>query len=330
MKMATLSFLCSVLVLQAAESSWQPAHGPLATKWATKVSATKPLPEYPRPQFVRKEWMNLNGLWDYAITAKDAKPHTFDGQILVPYPIESALSGVMKKVDENQRIWYRRTFVVPKDWDGKRIVLNFGAVDFQADVLVNGQKVGEHSGGYDGFSIDITQSVKPRIENEIVVAVWDPTDASTQPRGKQIRNPHGIWYTPTSGIWQTVWMEPVSAAYIKEVNIVPDVDNGSVTIRPITTARLGQSMVEASLRENGSEIYTATVSAGGTMTLPVKNAKLWSPEHPFLYTVVLKLKLGDNTVDKVETYFGMRKISLGKDRKGFTRLMLNNQPYFQL
>jgi beta-galactosidase/beta-glucuronidase len=330
MKMATLSFLCSVLVLQAAESSWQPAHGPLATKWATKVSATKPLPEYPRPQFVRKEWMNLNGLWDYAITAKDAKPHTFDGQILVPYPIESALSGVMKRVDETQRIWYRRAFVLPKSWDGKRIMLNFGAVDFQADVLVNGQKVGEHAGGYDGFSIDITDRVKPRIENEIVVAAWDPTDAGTQPRGKQIRNPHGIWYTPTSGIWQTVWLEPVSAAHIAEVKITPDVDRSAVTIEPMTTAKLGQCHVEATIHDGMKTIYQAEVSAGGTLKLPVKDAKLWSPEHPHLYSVTLKLKLGSTTLDRVESYFGMRKISLGKDAKGFTRLLLNNQPYFQL
>jgi beta-galactosidase/beta-glucuronidase len=279
---------------------------------------------------VRSAWLNLNGLWDLGITGKDAgKPETFSTQILVPFPVESALSGVMKHISENECLWYRRMFTLPRSWDGKRILLHFGAVDFEARVFVNGKEMGKHRGGYDAFTFDITDAVLLASPNEIVVTAWDPTDASTQPRGKQVRNPRGIWYTPTSGIWQTVWIEPVSAAYIKDLKIVPDVDNSAVTIHPITTATLGASMVEATILDGPSEIYKATVTAGGTLTLPVKDAKLWSPEHPHLYSLVVRLKIGSTTVDKIESYFGMRKISVGKDSKGFTRLMLNNQPYFQ-
>jgi hypothetical protein len=311
-------------------AEWHIADGPLKTRWDRKVSSKVPLPEYPRPQLVRKTWMNLNGLWDYAITSKDVpSPEQFDGQILVPYPIESALSGVMKRVNENQRLWYRRTFDLPKSWLGRRLLLHFGAVDFEATVWVNGRNIGQHRGGYDAFTFDITEAVKPNQPNEIVVAAWDPTDAGTQPHGKQIRNPHGIFYTPTSGIWQTVWLEPVAAAYIQEVRIVPDVDHDAVTLTPITTAKLGSYMVEATILDGMRSVYQAEVSAGGIMTLPVKKPKLWSPESPHLYSVRIKLKLGSTTIDSVHSYFGMRKISLGPDGNGFTRMLLNNKPYFE-
>ena len=313
----------------AAGDSWQPAQGSLKTRWAKDVSPANAHPEYPRPQMVREEWLNLNGLWDLAITSKDATRATFDTQILVPFPVESALSGVMRKVSENDRIWYRRTFDVPAKWHGKRLLLHFGAVDFEATVWVNGKEIGQHRGGYDAFTLDITDAVKPSGENELIVAVWDPTDAGTQPHGKQVRKPNGIWYTPTSGIWQTVWLEPVNAAYITGLKIIPDVDNSAVTVRPITTATLGGCTVEVTIHDAGKVAYTASVTAGGQITMPVKKARLWSPEDPHLYNLSVSLKLGSRTLDKVESYFGMRKISLGKDEKGFTRLMLNNKPYFQ-
>jgi hypothetical protein len=313
----------------AAGDSWQPAQGPLKTRWAKDVSPANAHPEYPRPQMVREEWLNLNGLWDLAITSKDATRATFDTQILVPFPVESALSGVMRKVSENDRIWYRRTFDVPAKWHGKRLLLHFGAVDFETTVWVNSKQVGQHRGGYDGFTFDITDAINPLGENELVVAVWDPTDAETQPRGKQVRKPNGIWYTSTSGIWQTVWLEPVSAAYVTGLKITPDVDASSVTISPSTTPTLGVCMVEATIRDGRKVVYTASTNAGGRITMPIKNARLWSPEDPHLYNLTVSLKLGDRALDKVESYFGMRKISLGKDEKGFTRLMLNNKPYFQ-
>ena len=209
-----LSLTLFVSLPLVASAAWQQAEGPLKTRWAKAVSPDHALPEYPRPQMVRSEWVNLNGLWDLAITAKDApRPARFGTQILVPFCVESALSGVMKRVTENERIWYRRSFEVPRSWSGRRVLLHFGAVDFEATVLVNGREVGQHRGGYDGFSFDITDTLSPLGANELELSVWDPTDAGTQPRGKQIRNPHGIWYTPTSGIWQTVWIEPVSAAH---------------------------------------------------------------------------------------------------------------------
>ena len=325
--------LLSLIVLSAsltAEAAWQPAAGPLKTRWAKDVSPENAHPEYPRPQMVRPDWLNLNGLWDLAITSKDATSATFQTQILVPFPVESALSGVMRPISENDRIWYRRSFEVPGQWRGRRLLLHFGAVDFEATVWVNGTKIGEHRGGYDAFSFDITDALSQSGANELIVTAWDPTDAGTQPRGKQVRKPHGIWYTSTSGIWQTVWLEPVNAACITALTITPDVDGNAVTIRPITTRTLGVCMVEVEIRDGRKAVYTASVNAGGQITMPVKNARCWSPEDPHLYNLVVSLKLGGRTIDKVESYFGMRKISLGKDGKGFTRLMLNNKPYFQL
>jgi beta-galactosidase/beta-glucuronidase len=314
----------------SAEPQWRPAAGPLKTRWAKDVSPNNALPEYPRPQMVRKKWMNLNGLWDLAITNRDAaKPESFSEKILVPFPVESALSGVMKIPGENQQIWYRRTFTIPKKWIGQRILLHFGAVDFEATVWVNGKKVGEHRGGYDGFTFDITDFMLPGGPNELIVSAWDPTDAGTQPRGKQVRKPHSIWYTPTSGIWQTVWLEPVSAAYIRELKVTPDVDKSAVTVQPVTTAPLGDYSIEVTIHDGMQRVYQASIAPGGRMTLPVKNARLWSPEDPHLYGLEARLKLGSRTVDRVESYFGMRKISLGKDEHGFTRMLLNNKPYFQ-
>jgi len=314
----------------AAGDSWQPAQGPLKTRWAKEVSPANAHPEYPRPQMVREEWLNLNGIWDLAISSKDATRATFDTQILVPFPVESALSGVMRKVSENDRIWYRRLFDVPAKWRGKRVLLHFGAVDFETSVWVNSKQVGQHRGGYDGFTIDISDAINPLGENELVVAVWDPTDAETQPRGKQVRKPKGIWYTPTSGIWQTVWLEPVNAAYITDLKITPDVDAGTVTISASTPPALGVCTVEATIHSGHKAIYTGSATAGGRVTLSLNKARLWSPEDPYLYNLTVTLKLGNTTLDRVESYFGMRKISLGKDAKGFTRMMLNNKPYFQL
>lgn len=310
--------------------NWQPAEGPLRTRWAKDVSPANAHPEYPRPQFVRSEWLNLNGLWDFAIAPKeDTSPRALDSQILVPFPVESALSGVMKPVSENERLWYRRTFELPRKWYGRRILLNFGAVDCETTVWVNGKEVGRHRGGYDGFSFDITEQVKPVGPNELVVSVWDPTDAGTQPRGKQVRKPHGIWYTSTSGIWQTVWLEPVSAAHLSGLKITPDVDNNSVRVEPVTTPLLGTYLVELTVWDTSGKVASKTALADRETQVAIDKPKLWSPEHPHLYRLVATLKLGSRTVDRVESYFGMRKISLGKDEHGFTRLLLNNQPYFQ-
>jgi hypothetical protein len=309
--------------------AWQPAQGPLQTRWAKDVSPQNAHPEYPRPQLARKEWLNLNGVWGFEITTNDAQPSVFASEILVPFPVESALSGIMKPVSENDRLWYRRTFTIPRGWIGRRILLNFSAVDFETTVFVNRKNLGKHRGGYDGFSFDITDSLVPGGENELVVSVWDPTDSSTQPHGKQVRKPHGIWYTSTSGIWQTVWLEPVSAAHLTGLGIWPDIDKGQVVLTPRTTAPLGRFSVEAVIRDSSGTWTRASAPIGEKLVVPIKNARLWSPEHPYLYDLEVTLKLGSRTMDRVQSYVGMRKISLGKDAKGFTRLMLNNQPYFQ-
>jgi hypothetical protein len=191
-------------------SNWLPADSLLMTRWGKDIDANNILPEYPRPQMAREEWQNLNGLWDYAILPKeDQRLEKTDGKILVPFPLESSLSGVRKDISEKERLWYKRTFKVPEDWQNKRILLNFGAVDWRATVWVNGKKLGVHEGGYDAFSFDITDALIESNDQEVVVAVWDPTEDGHQARGKQIRDPHGFWYTAVTGIWQTVWLEPV-------------------------------------------------------------------------------------------------------------------------
>ncbi len=329
-KLGSVMLLGSLLALPAF-GAWQPAEGPLKTRWSKDVSPEKALPEYPRPQMVRKDWLNLNGLWELAIVAKDAaRPQEFPSQILVPFPVESALSGVKKAVTENDRIWYRRSFQIPRDWRGKRVVLHFGAVDFETTVYVNGKEIGTHRGGYDAFSFDITEALYPFDPNELLVAVWDPTDAGTQPRGKQVRRPGGIWYTPTSGIWQTVWLEPVSAAHITGLKIIPDIDSNAVVVRALAPAGLGEYQVEVSVRDSFAKIGSGFARAGDAIRIKVPKPRLWTPETPHLYQLTVSLKVGSRTVDRVESYFGMRKISLGKDEKGFTRMMLNNKPYFQL
>ncbi len=331
LKLLSALLFSSLLAMPTVQGAWQPAQGPLKTRWTKEVSPEKALPEYPRPQMVRKDWLNLNGLWDLAIIPKDApKPEEFQTQILVPFPVEAALSGVKKAVTENDRIWYRRGFQIPRDWRGKRVLLHFGAVDFETKVYVNGKEIGQHRGGYDGFTFDITDALYPFDPNELVVAVWDPTDASTQPRGKQVRKPGGIWYTPTSGIWQTVWLEPVNAAYITSLKITPDVDAQAVIVRAQAPLSLGEFPVEVSVRDGLSRIGSGSGRAGEDIRIRVPKPKLWSPESPHLYQLTASMKVGNRTVDRVQSYCAMRKISLGKDQKGFTRMMLNNKPYFQL
>ena len=195
---------------QAEVPEWNPVFGKIMTRWASEVRPETVHREYPRPQMERAEWLNLNGLWEYAIRpAGEPEPEAFDGHILVPFPAESALSGVRKPVGKENRLWYRRTFRIPKTWKKKRVLINFEAVDWETRVLVNGEEAGSHKGGYDPFFFDITDHLKRRGDQEIVLSVWDPVNEGTQPRGKQVGNPRGIWYTSVTGIWATVWLEPV-------------------------------------------------------------------------------------------------------------------------
>ena len=276
---------------------------------------------------VREKWTNLNGLWDYAITAKNAvKPSAYDGQILVPYPLESALSGVKKSLKPNQNLWYKRTIIKPETKTGDKVKLNFGAVDYEATVFVNGQQVGKHEGGYTEFSLDITPALKDG-NNEVVVKVFDPTGEGVGPHGKQVLKPENIYYTPTSGIWQTVWMEVVPGASISSLYMTPDIDKGILNIAANGTAGY---TVEINALAEGKVVSTIKGATGTNLLLPVKNAKLWSPANPYLYDLVVKLKKGNTVVDEVKSYFGMRKTSVAKDSKGIDRIMLNNKPYYNL
>uniref|UniRef100_A0A7C2P116 Beta-galactosidase n=1 Tax=Schlesneria paludicola TaxID=360056 RepID=A0A7C2P116_9PLAN len=328
----------------AAQAEWQPKKAPLMTRWAKEVTADKVHPEYPRPQLVREHWQNLNGVWQYAITAKDsAKPQAWDGEILVPFPVESALSGVMQRVGPDKRLWYRRTFTVPKDaaWQDKTILLHFGAVDWDAKVWVNGTEVVTHQGGYDPFSADITKALKKDAENELIVSVYDASDVGYQPRGKQVQNPHGIWYTPVTGIWQTVWMEPVAKSYIRSIVVTPDIDQhrflikaeigGGGNARVDLTARCEFEHKRGNDRVKGNMAGAAS-PATDTITLdvgPNSEPSWWSPDNPKLFDITLELKDGNQVVDRAMTYSALRKIALGKDDKGVTRMFLNNQPLFQ-
>src|SRR5688500_24473 len=300
MKSTTRRFIATVaagVCLEVSEpadcAEWEPAKGPLMTRWAKDVSPRNVHREYPRPQLVREEWQNLNGLWDYSITPKSAEqPKTFHGKILVPFPIESALSGVMKRVGDTNRLWYRRTFTVPKNWRRDRVLLHFGAVDWEATVHVNGKEMGSHRGGYDGFSLDITDALKPSEEQELVVAVWDPTDAGPQPRGKQVRNPHAIWYTPTTGIWQTPWLEPVSANGVESLKLIPDIDAG---VLKLTTRLLAptDASIEAAAYDGRRRAAYVTGKPGTELSLHLNNAKLWSPDSPFLYNLTVRVRVGN-------------------------------------
>jgi hypothetical protein len=335
LKLAPVSTaLCLLLLvacrLPAAPAAWEPAYGPLRTPWTENVSPTNAHPEYPRPQLTRPRWLNLNGLWDYALSPiTNAAPTSFDSQILVPFPIESALSGVMKRLDEKTTLWYRRTFTIPADWAGQRIRLHFGAVDWRARVFLNGRFIGQHRGGYDGFTLDLTDALRWSGQEELVVAVTDPTEGD-QPRGKQSRKPEVIFYQSSSGIWQTVWLEPVPPVNIDALTLTPDVDAQALRIR-VGAASLGNNLnVEVQALDGGREAGRASGPINKEFLLPLPSPRLWSPSDPFLYDLKVTLKDGDRELDTVGGYFGMRKVSLAKDARGATRIALNNQFLFQL
>lgn len=308
-------------------SQWKPAGDKIKTEWADKVDPQNVLPEYPRPIMERPQWLNLNGLWDYAITKKDAPlPKTFDGKILVPFAIESSLSGVGKTIKADQSLWYERKFQIPEDWKGKNVLLNFGAVDWKAEVFVNGNKIGEHTGGYTPFSFNITKNLKDG-ENSLAVRVWDST-GNGLPRGKQIENPRGIFYTSVSGIWQTVWLEPVSASHISGLKITPDLDSSSFDIRVDSDDKSATATIK--VLDNGKVVAQTTAAANKTANIPVKNPKLWWPRSPFLYDLEITLSnKGGEQVDSVKSYAAMRKFSIAKHgRFGGVDFTLNNKKFF--
>jgi beta-galactosidase/beta-glucuronidase len=328
MKQLCLFVLCAFALQTNAQ--YKPAGDKIKTVWAEKIDVKNVWPEYPRPIMERTEWMNLNGLWDYSILkAGMAEPQSFDGQILVPFPVESSLSGVMKPVGGEKEVWYKRTFEVPAKWKGKNIMLQFGAVDWKADVWVNDIKIGTHTGGYTPFSFDITAFLAKTSTQKLIVRVWDGTDKGFQPRGKQVSNPNSIWYTPVTGIWQTVWIEPVAAKHIENIKTVPNIDNAQVAVKVEACGVVYGDLVEVKVFEGTKEIAVSKAASGEKLEVNLPEAKLWSPESPFLYTMKVSLISNSIVVDQVNSYLAMRKISTKRDQNGIVRLELNNKPYFQ-
>lgn len=320
-----------LVVLNSFCQEWQPLDGKIMSRWAKEVTPDNVWQEYPRPQFERSTWKNLNGMWDYVILKPNQpKPKSYEGKILVPFSFESALSGVGRSITPEDKMWYRKKFIIPSEWEGKRILLNFEAVDHDTNVWVNDIFVGSHKGGFDRFSFDITTFLNVRGNQTIEVSVKDGTNLSPQLRGKQHFKPSGIVYTPVSGIWQTVWLEAVSnEAYLGEVKITTDIDKGIVKITPFGHEALRSSYkVKASIYKNKSKIAEGSVSTNKLIELKIREPKLWSPDNPNIYD--LKLTLTNpkgKIIDQVVSYFGMRKISLG-NHKGVKYLFLNNKPLF--
>ncbi len=335
---------------------------PIMSRWEKQVTPENAWREYPRPQMVRPQWQNLNGTWEYAITARTAPaPTRFDGPILVPFAVESTVSKVNKPLTDSQRLWYRRNMTVPREWAGQRVLLNFGAVDYECSLWVNGGLVGSHVGGSDAFSFDVTDYLKDG-QNQLLLGVTDPTSTGEQPRGKQLMNPNGIWYTPVSGIWQTVWMEPVPRErYIDEVRLTPEVDSGRVRVevlldKPVTNPTTG---IRITALDGNQTVATTVVRSGRAAYLRINNPKLWSPDSPFLYNVRAEIvtvtdpfagqpnnrrprrneaervayanaTVTGNALDAVTGYFAMRKIAVGPGPvAGQPVLLLNGQFVFQ-
>ena len=325
----TLFVCCALALALCAQAQWKPAGDKIKTQWAEQVNPKSVLPEYPRPLMERSEWQNLNGEWEYAIKpVGEVEPATYDGNILVPFAVESSLSGVQKEVGEKNELWYKRSFTVPAKWKGKDVMLNFGAVDWKAEVFVNDVLVGSHKGGYTPFSFNITPFLKGSGAQKLVVRVWDPSDKGYQPIGKQTSNPQGIWYTSVTGIWQTVWLEPVASNHITAVKSIPNVDANALNVTVGASTPCVTSIVEVKLLDKGAVVASAKGVQGQELRLGVKNPTLWSPENPYLYDMSITLSQNGKVIDQVKSYTAFRKISVEKDKNGILRMCLNNKPLF--
>jgi beta-galactosidase/beta-glucuronidase len=330
--------LLSVLLLMvwypginhAQVSGWEIAGNKITTTWSANVNPLNPLSEYPRPLMIRTEWKSLNGLWDYAITpANETMPKTFQGKILVPFAVESALSGVGKPVGQDNILWYRTRFSVPKSFKNKHILLHFGAVDWLSEIYVNGTRAGSHQGGYDPFYFDITDLLNSKEQQLLELRVTDPADKGPQPRGKQVSKPSGIWYTSVTGIWQTVWVEAVPVTYVSSLKMVPDIDRQILSLDVKVENQGPGDIIRIAVREGEKTILEKDATIGTGIVLPVNNSKLWSPENPFLYDLKISVMRKGKITDEVKSYFAMRKISLSPDENGVLRMMLNNKFVFQ-
>ncbi|MHA1336726.1 MAG: glycoside hydrolase family 2 protein [Promethearchaeota archaeon] len=302
----------------------------LLTRWAKKVNPEQPLPEFPRPQLMREDWINLNGFWDYLISSKKIRRiDSYDGKILVPFPIESILSGVKRKLKPNQILWYHKEFDIPLSWKNKNILIHFGAVDWEAEIQLNGKIIGNHKGGYTPFSFNITDYITFEKSNELIVKVSDPTDKKGIARGKQTLRPYGIKYTSVSGIWQTVWLEAVNKTYISKIKTIPDIDNSVLKLNlEIENVKRSDKIV-IQVFDRNNQILEITSQPLKEININIEHVKLWNPENPHLYDLKIDIIREGEILDSIKSYFGMRKISLGKEKNGVRQILLNNEPIFQ-
>ena len=322
---ATLLFACPPL------GAYEPAGDGMMSRWGKEVTPENVWQSYPRPRLERADWLNLNGIWNCSVTPASAgiSDAAFDREILVPFCIESSLSGIAEAFAPDRKLWYKREFTVDPAWKGKNIILHFGAVDYQCEVFVDDKSVGTHTGGNNAFSFDITRALKGRGPHTLVVSVTDPTDTTPATRGKQKLNPGGIWYTPVSGIWKTVWLEPVGSAYMENIYPRADVDKGTVTFVFTAKGLKGGETVKVTVKDGGKEIAFAEGPAAGSLEVSVPDAQLWSPSSPKLYDVELSLVSKGKVIDRADSYFAMREVSKVKDEMGYERFALNGEPLFQ-
>ena len=329
---AVLAGLALLFAHPASAQTWNPAGGHVLTRWSKDVTPYNPLPEYPRPQMVRKDWQSLNGLWDFALTDKDAAtpPTAFEGKIAVPFPYESALSGLGRPSIPDQRLWCVRHFKAPAEWKGQHVLLHFGAVNWDSDVFLNGQFIGKHRGGYEHFEFDVTDTLKLGASNDLAVSAWNPLRENVpdaQVMGKQRLHPAGIYYTAATGIWQTVWLEPVPVASVSGLKLTPDLDDSSLHVTVETAAQ--DSTVKVVATDNGKPVGTVEGNSNADLRLPVAKPHPWTLDDPHLYDLAVTLLHDGKPADKVASYFGLRKVAIGQDDKGHAQVLLNNKFVFE-
>lgn len=329
MKRTVISVVMIFVLAGMLMAQWKPAGDRIKSTWGENLDPENVWPEYPRPIMERDQWQNLNGLWQYALQPEGApEPEVYDGEILVPFAVESSLSGVQKRVGNDTVLWYQRTFEVPRNWSEGKLLLHFGAVDWRSEVWINGIMVGSHEGGYDAFSFDIAPYLNSKGSQEVVVKVWDPTSDGPQPRGKQVNNPRGIWYTPVTGIWQTVWLEPVEKTFIADLKVTPDIDRNRMAVAAEICGDSEGTIVKVVAKENGKIIESAKAAPGEQAAMYLEAPRLWSPDDPYLYDMEVVLLKDGKELDRVSSYFAMRKISLARDENGIMRMQLNNENLF--